>query len=92
MRAIAPSDVSTLIAGRTSFASSILLYSVPARNRGIGTAILSAIQSLAKTEGLAVRIHVEHNNPALRLYHRLGFQKIGEVGVYFLMEWQPAHQ
>ena len=60
------------------------------RNKGIGTAILSAIQSLARTEALAVRIHVEHNNPALRLYHRLGFQKIGEVGVYFLMEWKPS--
>ena len=63
-----------------------------ARNKGIGTAILSAIQELARTETLAVRIHVEHNNPALRLYHRLGFQKIGEVGVYFLMEWKPVTQ
>ena len=61
-----------------------------ARNQGIGSTILKAIQNLAQTEKRAVRIHVEQNNPALRLYHRLGFQKIGEVGVYFLMEWQPV--
>ncbi|MEL7084642.1 MAG: GNAT family N-acetyltransferase [Cyanobacteria bacterium J06597_1] len=60
-----------------------------ARDRGIGTAILKAIQELARIEGCAVRIHVEYNNPALRLYRRLGFQKIGETGVYFLMEWKP---
>lgn len=61
-----------------------------ARNQGIGSTILKAIQDLAQTEKRAVRIHVEQNNPALRLYNRLGFQKIGEVGVYFLMEWQST--
>ena len=57
------------------------------RDRGIGTVILSAIQSLAQRENLAVRIHVEHNNPAMRLYRRLGFTQVGEVGIYLLMEW-----
>jgi ribosomal protein S18 acetylase RimI-like enzyme len=43
-----------------------------------------------KAQGLPVRIHVERNNPALRLYRRMGFKKIGETGVYLLMERRPA--
>ncbi len=40
--------------------------------------------------GKPVRIHVERNNPAMRLYERLGFQKVEDQGVYWLMEWLPA--
>ncbi len=40
--------------------------------------------------GTAVRIHVERNNPALGLYHRLGFREIEDQGVYLLMERAPA--
>ena len=41
--------------------------------------------------GKTVTIHVEYNNPALQLYQRLGFQKIGEFNsVYYLLEWKPA--
>jgi hypothetical protein len=36
-----------------------------------------------------VRIHVERYNPALRLYERLGFRRIADGGIYFLMEWTP---
>lgn len=57
------------------------------RNAGIGSAFLNAVMADAKRLGLPVRIHVEHFNPALRLYTRLGFRKIGDTGVYFLMEW-----
>ena len=39
--------------------------------------------------GKPVRIHVERNNPALRLYHRLGFSSVEDQGVYYLMEWRP---
>ena len=39
---------------------------------------------------LAVRIHVEHYNPALRLYERLGFTHVDDHGVHKLMEWSPA--
>jgi ribosomal protein S18 acetylase RimI-like enzyme len=41
----------------------------------------------AAAAGKPVRIYVEHNNPAMRLYRRLGFQQVGDSGVYFLMEW-----
>lgn len=59
------------------------------RNKGIGSTFLNDILSEGQQEGLPVRIHVEQNNPALRLYERLGFQKIGENGIYYLMEWSP---
>lgn len=57
------------------------------RRLGLGTYLIRSVIEEAGQEGLAVRIHVEYNNPALRLYHRLGFRKIGENGIYFLLEW-----
>ncbi len=59
------------------------------RGRGIGGAIMREILAEGEQAGKLVRIHVEHNNPAMRLYHRLGFEKIEEQGVYHLMEWTP---
>ena len=56
------------------------------RNRGIGSQILKDLLAEGKQQKLPVRIHVEQYNPALRLYDRMGFQKIGEHGVYWLME------
>lgn len=60
------------------------------RGAGIGGAIMADLLREAATAGKAVRIHVEHNNRALRFYERLGFRRIGEAGVYFLMEWRAA--
>ncbi len=57
------------------------------RNRGIGSAFLKAILAEAAQKGLAVRIHVEQYNRALALYQRLGFRKIDDQGIYYLMEW-----
>lgn len=56
------------------------------RGQGIGRNMLADIIATAAKEGKVVRIHVERNNPALRLYQRLGFVPIGDSGVYFLME------
>lgn len=60
------------------------------RGRGIGSRYLTGIQQESCQRGLPVRIHVESNNPAMRLYQRLGFRKIDTNGVYWLMEWQPG--
>ncbi len=63
---------------------------LPAHRRaGIGGALLRAILAEAAAAGKAVRIHVERNNPALGLYHRLGFHEIDDQGIYLLMEWAP---
>lgn len=59
------------------------------RGGGHGGAIMNNILAEGGQAGLLVRIHVEHNNPAMRLYRRLGFEKIEEQGVYHLMEWAP---
>ena len=59
------------------------------RGGGVGTAILADLQDMAGSAGKALTIHVERNNPAMRLYLRLGFAKIDEHGVYDLMEWRP---
>jgi ribosomal protein S18 acetylase RimI-like enzyme len=56
------------------------------RGKGTGSAILNEIiQDAAKTRK-PVQIHVEKFNPALHLYERLGFEKIADKGVYYLLE------
>lgn len=57
------------------------------RGAGIGGRLLNDLLSEAAAEHKPVRIHVEHKNPARRLYERLGFRKIEDKGVYYLMEW-----
>jgi ribosomal protein S18 acetylase RimI-like enzyme len=59
------------------------------RGRGLGTAVMHDLLDRAAAAGKAVSIHVEQFNPARRLYHRLGFSKIGEHGVYELMRCLP---
>ena len=59
------------------------------RGRGIGTELLRALLDEAAEAGKRLSIHVELNNPARRLYERLGFAPVEERGVYLLMEAAP---
>ena len=59
------------------------------RGRGIGTALLAPILAAADEDGMVVSIHVEHLNPAMTLYRRLGFAPAGDAGVHVLMERRP---
>jgi ribosomal protein S18 acetylase RimI-like enzyme len=59
------------------------------RRRGIGTAMLQALQKAGRETGKGVGIMVEKFNPAMRLYQRLGFAEVADHGVYLEMEWQP---
>ncbi len=59
------------------------------RGAGLGGAIMRGILAEGAEAGKLVRIHVEQDNPAMRLYRRLGFEMIEEQGVYHLMEWTP---
>jgi ribosomal protein S18 acetylase RimI-like enzyme len=62
------------------------------RNAGIGSALLKDLLAEAEQAGVPVGIYVECFNPAQRLYERLGFSQIEEVGVYYRMEWRaPGH-
>jgi ribosomal protein S18 acetylase RimI-like enzyme len=61
------------------------------RGQGLGGAMITAVQQQAAALGIPrVSIHVERNNPALRLYQRLGFGLVEERSLYWLLEWRPA--
>lgn len=59
------------------------------RATGIGTRLLRDLLARGAKAGKPVTIHVEAYNPALRLYERLGFEKVDTNGVYYLMQWTP---
>jgi GNAT superfamily N-acetyltransferase len=57
------------------------------RGHGLGAAIMRDLQDEAGSVGKPLTIYVEKFNPALRLYRRLGFQTVEDLGVYDLMRW-----
>jgi ribosomal protein S18 acetylase RimI-like enzyme len=59
------------------------------RGGGIGTHILRNLLEEGSLTGKRVSIHVEMNNPALRLYERLGFVQAAVNGVYVRLDAQP---
>jgi ribosomal protein S18 acetylase RimI-like enzyme len=56
--------------------------------KGIGGYLIEGVLREAADAGKRVSIHVEKHNPAQRLYARLGFQPVKDVGVYLLLEWR----
>jgi ribosomal protein S18 acetylase RimI-like enzyme len=62
------------------------------RGRGIGAALIQQLLDEAALLGKPVRLHVEKSNPAQRLYQRLGFTPLADIGLYYLMEWQPPRK
>jgi len=60
-----------------------------ARGSGVGSALLEHLLAGARSTGKRLSIHVEKMNRARRLYDRLGFAVVEDVGVYDLMEWRP---
>ena len=60
-----------------------------ARGQGLGSALLRDILDEAGRRARAVSIHVEKENPAMRLYKRLGFETVEDKGVYDLLQWHP---
>lgn len=56
------------------------------RGQGIGSCLLRELGRQADRQRIAVRLRVERNNPALRLYRRLGFEPSDTNDVYWLME------
>jgi ribosomal protein S18 acetylase RimI-like enzyme len=60
------------------------------RNVGIGTRLLREVLADADAARVPTTIHVEKPNRALRLYTRLGFTPIQDVGAYWLLERRPG--
>jgi ribosomal protein S18 acetylase RimI-like enzyme len=59
------------------------------RGKGIGEMLLRDLLEESASRCLPVRLQVLKNNPAARLYERLGFVKIGQDQMYWHMERQP---
>ena len=60
------------------------------RSRGLGEQVVSDLIDEARTKNLPLRIYVEHYNPSVRFFERLGFVKVSEEGLNLLLEWNPA--
>ena len=56
------------------------------RNAGVGTLLIRQLLIEGAQRSKPVGIWVEHFNPSLRLFERLGFSKIREDGFNWLME------
>lgn len=59
------------------------------RGGGIGGRLIAGLQAEAAAAGRAVVLSVEANNPAARLYRRLGFRLTAGDGLYQAMTWLP---
>jgi ribosomal protein S18 acetylase RimI-like enzyme len=60
------------------------------RGRGIGTALIVELVEEASQDGLLLSLHVELDNPARRLYERLGFVVAAQNEVYARLELRPG--
>ncbi|WP_224371930.1 GNAT family N-acetyltransferase [Hyalangium versicolor] len=66
------------------------------RGTGVGTALLRALQQEATEAGKPLRLSVARDNPARRLYARLGFTAVAgtedSADPYLALEWRPGHR
>lgn len=56
------------------------------------TALLNDLQTEATATEKPLHIYLESFNPALRFFEGMGFFKIGEHGIYLLLEWSPPRE
>lgn len=67
-----------------------ILLSSDYRRQGIGTILIGAVLNQAHADGRRVLLEVKKGNPAVGLYHRLGFQEFADAGISWHMAWRPA--
>ena len=60
------------------------------QRQGIASAVLKSLISEAEATGVALRLSVWHNNPALALYRRLGFCVRAESATHLELEWRSS--
>jgi GNAT superfamily N-acetyltransferase len=58
------------------------------QGRGIGTRILEDLAQESRQAGVKLSLRVVKNNPALRLYLRLGFEVVAEDEISYEMVWK----
>jgi ribosomal protein S18 acetylase RimI-like enzyme len=69
-----------------------IILAADQRGQGLGTALLRALLADADAAGRPVLLHVEPDNPARRLYERLGFLPLAgssSDGFYLSLLWTP---
>ena len=65
-------------------------YVVPAhQQRGVGTQVMSLLLEEWEPQRRPIVLNVLKNNPARRLYQRLGFATVGETDIKYLMRREP---
>jgi ribosomal protein S18 acetylase RimI-like enzyme len=74
----------------TAFRLADIVLLPPYRGRGYGAALIRGLLDEAKQAGKPVQLFVERFNPAIRLYERLGFSIIGDIGTHLSMEWRAG--
>lgn len=67
----------------------IKTMAVSCRGQGVGTAVLGLLKGMAAGEGATLTLTVYEDNPALELYAREGFERIGQEGIRVRMRWTP---
>lgn len=61
------------------------------RGHGLGRALIAASQREAQSQGCGMDLHVAHHNPgARRLYERLGFVAVEDIGTHMRMRWSAT--
>ena len=60
------------------------------RGQGIGRTLVEALARVAREDAAEITLHVEPNNPAMKLYDRMGFTLIENRGVYLFLGLKPA--
>jgi len=56
------------------------------RGKGIGTRLLSHLLATSETQYSSLSLSVSPDNPALRLYKRMGFETVGTCGTSLVMK------
>lgn len=59
------------------------------RNSGIGSRLIRAVMAVAEGLGQPITLNVIRGNPAVALYHRLGFRVVEEDQELLRMRWDP---
>lgn len=60
------------------------------RNAGIGTGLIRELIKEAAESAKPLHLHVLETSPAVRLYERLGFARLGTDAAYLEMKWDPT--
>lgn len=58
------------------------------RGRGIGESLVRSLCDEAASAGKPVTLHVTKSNRAARLYERMGFRTVDDIGTDYKMEWR----